>query len=176
MHRRQHAPKEALVGAEAEQRQRRRQQQKQQDLVPGDFREGSGTGIRRLFGSSALRAAVEFKQAGRGAQEDKGGALPHTEVPDTVDFNAPQGFLWQPTSLGKLNCPSEEPCQSTVRFCLMSVGDYQANPWKFPMAAMLQKHSKCNTIGNSRTYALSTLRVRRERESERGGRGRHVFG
>lgn len=82
------------------------------------------------------------------------------EVLDAVDLTAPKGFLWQPMSVGRLDCSkTHEFCETTVYYCLMKIGEYQENPWKFPMATMLQRHSGCGNPGSGRAYLLSTLRV-----------------
>ena len=84
-----------------------------------------------------------------------------TEVLDTVDFTAREGLLWHPISMRSVVCPAgEEDCDAVVRFCLIRIAEYQENPWKYPMAAMLQKMSQCQSPENSRAYRLSTLRVR----------------
>lgn len=85
-----------------------------------------------------------------------------TDVLDTVDFTAEEGLLWHPVSMKSIVCPEgEEDCDAVVRFCLIHIDEYQANPWKYPMAAMLQKRSQCMSPDNSRAYRLSTLRVSR---------------
>lgn len=82
------------------------------------------------------------------------------EISEIVDFDAPDGFLWQPMSLSKLECtPHEEHCAAVVQFCLINMASYQANPWKYPMAVMMQKMSRCHTSGNNRSFRLSALRV-----------------
>ena len=98
------------------------------------------------------------------------------KVLETVDFRAATGFLWQPQAMNGLQCPAGEgtECDATVTYCLISIGAYQENPWKFPMAAMLQKKSECSKPERSRAYRLSTLRVRerkRKRKAARGGSG-----
>lgn len=82
------------------------------------------------------------------------------EAQTTVDFSAPEGFLWQPTSMTGLNCEGNSVCEAKIRYCMIDIRAYQENPWKFPMAVMLQKHSHCNAPRNQRLYLLSALRVR----------------
>lgn len=86
-----------------------------------------------------------------------------THIPDvleTVDLSAEDGYLWQPMSMSKLTCPAGEgDCEATMIYCLLNIGEYQENPWKYPMAAMLQKRSECSNAAKTRAYRLSTLKV-----------------
>lgn len=80
---------------------------------------------------------------------------------DTVDLSADEGFLWLPISMSPPICiEGEEDCEAMVRFCLITVSEYQENPWKYPMSVMLQKKSECNKADKSRAFHLSKLRVR----------------
>lgn len=84
------------------------------------------------------------------------------EVLETVDLAAEEGFLWQPISMSVPECTADDlDCDATVRYCLIHMGEYQENPWKYPMSAMLQKKSACLKSENARAYRLSTLRVSR---------------
>lgn len=83
-----------------------------------------------------------------------------------VNLTAPDGFLWQPTSIMPPTCEGgkksgkEIACEAKVNFCLIKIREYQKTPWTYPMAAMLQKGSECSKAENRRLYMLSTLRVR----------------
>lgn len=108
-------------------------------------------------------------QAARNANGSKKVAFGHglrfdspAAVLDTVDLSADEGFLWQPVSMRSTVCTAaEEDCEATVRFCLISIAEYQENPWTFPMAVMLQKRSQCTKSEKARSFHLSTLRVSR---------------
>ena len=102
-----------------------------------------------------------------------------TQVLETVDLTAEEGLLWHPISMRSVVCPpdaeEELGCDAVVRFCLIHMAEYQKNPWKYPMAAMLQKMSQCQAPENSRAYRLSTLRVSRKMCRREGGWGASAF-
>eukprot|EP00752_Nemacystus_decipiens_P004564 g4166.t1 len=124
------------------------------DLVGGGGKLGAGGGIKAEKSKKGLRHT--------------GQRVPNVPVSDTVDLTTDkEGFLWLPTSMSPPECSSgeaggredESSCESTVHFCLMDIADYQQTPWKYPMAAMLQKKSLCNKSDNMRAFRLSTLRA-----------------
>ena len=130
-------------------------------LAPGL---GGGANLGKLGGG----AGGKGDKAKTGLRHT-GQRVPSVPVSDTVDLTTDQeGMLWLPTSMTPPECSGgraeegddeEYSCESTVRFCLMDIAEYQQTPWKFPMAAMLQKKSLCNKSDNMRAFRLSTLRV-----------------
>lgn len=145
--------------------------------------EAFGTTGGRVGGLGGAGAGERLKKAMRPV----GAKVPNVAVSETVDLVAPgEGLLWQPTSMTALECPGGgEPdgCDAIVRFCLMKIGEYQETPWKFPMAAMLQRYSGCSKADNVRAFRLSALRVSmffggrgteggKEGRNTREGRGR----
>lgn len=125
-------------------------------------------GVSKLqpgLGGANLGAGGRGEKTKKGQMRPKGMRVATVPVSDTVDLTTDQeGFLWLPTSMSPPECSGTEDdassCESTVRFCLMNIAEYQETPWKFPMAAMLQSKSLCKKADNLRAFRLSTLRVR----------------
>lgn len=127
-----------------------------QFMVPS---KGSGGGGGRGGGGGG-----RFKGKGMKARGPRIESMPPPA--DEVDLTTDEdGKLWLPMNMSPPECSGSEEadgCESTVRFCLMHVGEYQESPWKYPMAAMLQKRSDCRLRENARAFRLSALRVRRD--------------
>lgn len=145
---------------------------------------GVGTAAARKPVEEEAAAAAVAEATAVTAQKTMGGKMPRSKrggtrgnnvmkaasaklasvsVSDTVDLDADRdGVLWLPTSMTPPQCGGSEEadgCESTVRFCLIEIDEYQESPWKYPMAAMLQKRSKCHAAENIRAFRLSALRV-----------------
>lgn len=126
-------------------------------------------GVGGAGGAAGTGGALGDGVGGRGENTKKGPRptgqrVPTVPVSDKVDLTAHgEGLLWLPTSMTPPECSGAEDdgssCDSTVRFCLMNIAEYRQTPWKFPMAAMLQKKSLCNKADNMRAFRLSALRV-----------------